>query len=102
VADDLDLARAECARAAAEGRKISDACARVIASLYHEGGTSPSASFAAAGVIPADPACLWQDLFGAVYGRMGPDKALADMFRAYLADAGQRGPVSGWSRLWLR
>lgn len=94
----------ECAAAHWEGREISDGAARAIAAGYQEG--MPSASFATTGAI-SDPTEVWRDLFyvngRSMYPSMSTDEKLAaDMLGTYLSNAGKRGPVAGWSGLWVR
>jgi hypothetical protein len=98
-----------CANAQAHGEEISDACARMIAAGYAEG--MPSASFATTGAI-SGPSEVWRDCFylrngTSLYETMCPeDKLAADMLGTYLTSAtreteGRRGPVEGWSGLWI-
>ena len=88
------------------GRAISDDCARMIAAGYAE-GMGPTQEFATTGAITVDPSGLWRDFFTLPGGRemypdMSPaDQAAADMLGTYLQAAGMRGPVPGWSRLWI-
>jgi hypothetical protein len=109
--DDPDKIQAEVAAAAHEGREISDACARMIASLWHGGQGTSGYSFASTGAIPDDPHLVWRDLFGPWNPRRGEFEAYADSGRqdqramdalgTYLHNAGPRGPVAGWSDKWL-
>lgn len=95
----------ECRTARAAGEEISDGCARAIAAWYAVG--MPSASFATSGAI-TDPSEVWRDLFTLrngtdMYPGMSADEKLpADMLGTYLTSAGPRGPVAGWSRVWVR
>lgn len=95
---------AECRTAQAEGREISDACARTIAAWYQDG--TDSQSLASTGAI-SDPTVVYRDLF---YTRQGAymylgasedDKLTMDMMGTYLLTAGRRGPVPGWNHLWV-
>jgi acetyl-CoA acetyltransferase len=93
----------ECRAAQDAAEEISDGCARAIAAGYAEG--MPSASFASTGAI-TDPDEVWRDLFyfrgQPMYPDMYPDeKIAADMLGTYLTKAGARGPVAGWSRVWV-
>ena len=82
--------------------EISDACARVIASQRYEGQWSLGYSFVSTGTVPEDGADLWRELFPRYYD-LGPrDKAVADMLGTYLTAHAGRGPVDGWSSLWVR
>ncbi|URN01221.1 hypothetical protein LUW76_46860 [Actinomadura madurae] len=92
---------AEC-RAKHGGQKISDACARVIASLYHDGQWSLAYSLASTGAITDHPMRVWREMFGTLYsGASDDEKLVMDRMRSYLTRAGRRGPVRGWSCLWL-
>ncbi len=105
--DDVTLAMQECQAAQSEGREVSDACARVIASLYMDDDNG--AALATSGAIIASPDTVWWSLFGGTdhngngfYKTMGREALLADMLGTYLINSGERGPVPGWSNLWLR
>ena len=108
--NDATAIQLECLRAQAAGEEISDGCARAIAAGYMEG--QAGASFATTGAI-TDPTEVWRDLFylrgQTMYPGMSADEQLAaDALGTYLiaavrdsADA-SRGPVAGWSSLWVR
>jgi hypothetical protein len=97
---DSELIARECAAKQAAGEEISDACARMIASQWYIGHAG--ASFVTTGAITTDPSTLWRILFLPEYPTMVPaDKLAADMLGTYLQRAGERGPVAGWSGLWL-
>lgn len=99
---DFEKALAECKRAQSEEREITDACARVIASMYHSGQASLGYSFASTGTIGEDSTPLWRELFDDYKGMSVDEKLLADMLGTYLVNADHpRGPVEGWSGLWL-
>lgn len=102
TADDDDSAIArECAAAQAAGREISDGCARAIASQYHSPGND-TAAFSTAGAI-VNASELWGDLFLPEYATMDAAQRLAaDMLGTYILNAGNRGPVPGWSEVWVR
>lgn len=99
--DDTKIARE--VKAAREARRlISDACARVIASQWYS--EKAGTAFVDRGLIGCMPATLWARLFQPEYDRgvMTPaDMEAADSLRAYLVNAGRRGPVRGWADLWL-
>ncbi|CNE77826.1 Uncharacterised protein [Mycobacterium tuberculosis] len=98
---DMEKVIAEC-RAKRGVQKISDACARVIASQYHAGQRSLAYSFASTGAITDHPGRVWLEMFGTLYsGASDDDKLVMDMMGTYLIRAGKRGPVRGWSGLWL-
>lgn len=104
---DMENAVAECRRAQSQGLEISDACARVIASLYHSGGNSFTATLASTGEIrrAATAGGLCRELFGpTTYSSLSADERLMfDMMGTYLLSrlkAGRR-TVEGWSGLWL-
>lgn len=111
--DDMEKALTECRKALAEGREISDACARVIASMFHCGQGSASYSFASTGRISAsedwssivaDRSNLWGQMFPD-YTVLAPgERLLGDMMGTYLltrVKSGVVGAVPGWSDLWL-
>jgi len=99
--EDTKIAKA--VRAAREERRlISDACARVIASQWYS--EKAGTAFMDRGLIGCRPDTLWSRLFQPEYdqGTMTPDdREAADALRAYLQNAGRRGPVRGWADLWL-
>lgn len=94
--------RDACLAARDDGDIIPDACARVIASQWHCGNMS--VSFSSTGAVTADPEAVWREMFLPEYdgAAMTPeDRLAADSLRTYLEHAGERGPVAGWSGLWL-
>jgi hypothetical protein len=122
---------AECRACHAEGREISDACARAIVALWQDGQRSRAHAFASTGAILSDadlamdtpgdirdhdsnaPTLLWREIFLATtnengarctqYQALDPDWRLAaDMFGTYLTHRTARGPQPGWSGLWPR
>jgi len=101
VMGDSEMIMRECRAAQAESREISDACARMIASQWHS--ENATVSFATTGAITVDPETLWAILFLPEYNNdmSADDKLAADMLGTYLLRAGERGPVDGWSRLWI-
>lgn len=103
LSEDERLCYMECVTAQANEREISDGCARAIASYYHDGGTSYSASFATTGAILTDPSSLYRELFGHIdYHRTDEvTQMFMNMMGTYLGKAGRRGPVDGWSRAWV-
>ena len=100
---DFEKCLIECNRAQADAEEISDGCARTIASMYHEPGYPAGPAFSTSGAI-SDPDEVWDALFGrGFYSSMTMDeKMLADMLGTYLIAAGPRGPVPGWSSLWVQ
>lgn len=102
--EDMEMVFKHVRAAKRDGKEISDACVRVVASLHHNGGTA-SYGLASTGTVPKDISELWVELFGPsheVYQEA--DNNTRDMFDAmssYLRAHAGRGPVSGWSRLWL-
>lgn len=109
---DLEKCLIECNRAQADAEEISDGCARTIAAMYHEPGYPAGPAFSTSGAI-SNPTEVWEALFGcgvrkawknrpdSFYSSMGDEKILADMLGTYLVKAGPRGPVPGWSSLWV-
>lgn len=81
--------------------EISDACARVIASMYHGGQSSIGYAFASTGVLPEDSGDLCRGLFGPYDGLSADERLLFDMLGTYAVNREDRGTVQGWSRLWL-
>ena len=84
-------------RAYAANVVIPDATARAIASQYHGGQATALYAFTSTGAITTD-------LLTEVYAELGDAtnrthlRALTD----YIIDYGStRGPVPGWSRLWV-
>lgn len=102
---DMELALAECRAAQSEGREISDAAARVVASMYNDGQGSRTYSLASTGNIGDRADGLCNLMFG-YYGHLSADERLLyDMMGAYLRARvrdNRTGPVEGWSDLWLR
>lgn len=101
---DMELAVAACRAAQSEGREISDACARVIASMYHGGQWSRGYALASSGAVVDGSDGLCSELFGD-YATLSPNaKLLYDMMGTYLltrVEEGRTGPQEGWSSLWL-
>jgi len=104
---DMDKAVAYCRAAQDMGAEISDACARVIASMYHGGQKSATYALASSGYLPPGEAAAFivPDLFGK-YGQLTEDeRMLYDMMGTYVLDRVREGRVGaaidGWSNLWL-
>lgn len=103
--DDASAIEVQCRIAQAADEEISDGCARAIATGNMDGAAG--ASFATTGAI-SDPSEVWRDLFTLrdgtwMYSSMSrAERLAADMLGTYLANAGARGPVAGWSDLWVR
>ncbi len=105
---DFENAVAHAREAQSAGREISDACARVIASMYHGGFTGPlrsshGYSFVSTGTIPEPADALWLELFGP-YDKLRSDdeRLLFGMFGTYALNRPDREVgVPGWSSLWL-
>lgn len=88
------------AEAAYGVREISDGCARTIASLFHGGQASVSYSFVSTGAIPTPFDDLIRDLWPTSPSDPG-EKLMLSMLGTYCANRADRGPVEGWSRLWV-
>ena len=94
------------AREAADDGEISDACARVIASWYSEGEGTAGYEFASTGAITS--ATLYRELTRmgsgrSLYERASPNRKRAlDWLGTYLANRADKGPVPGWSDIWIR
>jgi hypothetical protein len=87
--------------------EITDGCARVIASWYHNGGTSDTYAFVSTGAIQSED--LWRQFTndGALYEEeRNPDVRQAlDALGTYLLariKADNTGQVPGWSNMWVR
>lgn len=79
---------------------ISDGAARTIASWWVSGPTGQS--FVTTGAVPEG---VWDELVdgGAVVTTAPPEHAAAlQMLRDYLTHHAGRGPVAGWSGVWVR
>lgn len=90
-------------RAKSGREEISDACARTIASWYHDGGTSDTHAFVSTGAIQADN--LWRQFTDdcTLYESADANhKATLDALGTYLLNREDTGPVPGWSDLWIR
>ena len=101
---DEEAVLAECRSAQAEGREVSDACARTIASWWHSGQASLGYRFVSTGAITTPCDDLLHDLLEpGDYAEMDADDRLcADMLATYCLNRDDRGPVAGWSNLWVR
>ena len=94
---DDDVIADNITRAHAASVVIDDATARAIASQYHGGQTSALYSFTSTGAITEET-------------KLAVDHELEDeidtrflrALRAYVVYWRERGPVDGWSRLWVR
>lgn len=84
--------------------EISDACARTIASWFHNGQASAGYAFVSTGAITTeDPSDLWNELGGREYGDQEPWlRAALDCLGTYLTHRESRDAVDGWSNLWVR
>lgn len=92
----------EVTAAQSEGREISDACARVIASWFSGGDGTDGYAFVSTGAIPGDGYRVYRSLVGDSYqGHPAWLRVALDMLGTYLVRAGERGPVFGWSALWV-
>jgi hypothetical protein len=85
----------------AEDEEIPDAVARVIASWWHGGQASLGYSFVSTGAVPDDTSELWRELFKEYRFMSLPDRRAADYMGTYLIRHAGRGPVAGWSGLWV-
>jgi len=85
------------------GEEMSDACARVVASWF-AAGMGVGQAFASTGAIASPADDVWRDLTdnGRVYSSASPeDRRALDWLGTYLLNRGDRGPVPGWSDLWI-
>jgi hypothetical protein len=97
---DLDKAVRAAREAQSNGAEISDAAARVIASMYHNGQASASYSFVSTGAI-SDPTDVYRECITDYAALSADERLLADMLGTYLANRADRSAVPGWSGLWL-
>jgi hypothetical protein len=98
---DFETAVRNAITAMGQGVEIDDATARVIVSLYHAGQASASYSFASTGNI-SDPTDVYRECFPGDYNSLTWDEqAVANMLGTYLVNRADRGPVAGWSKLWV-
>ena len=82
-----------------QGHPISDGQARVLASRWHSGQTSPLYTLTSTGAIPlADTRSELQ----AEIARLAdvPEREEVECLLAYVEQRGLRGAVFGWTRLW--
>jgi hypothetical protein len=93
---DIHAILVECVNARSQGREISDACARMIGAQFHDGQFSDTYKFVSTGAVTR-PADLWHAFFGT-----RGESLMSDMLGTYLLAAGPRGPVTGWSDLWIQ
>jgi hypothetical protein len=87
--------------ALADGDVISDACARMIASQWHGGQFSALYALASSGAIEAVDVSRELQGVQAVTQRPASHTAELNALAAYVRHHGARGPVPGWSSLWL-
>lgn len=106
LSGDESAVRDEVRAAQREGREISDACARVVASWWHDGQASAGDSFVSTGAITTpDPSDLWRELGRDADGQPEWMVDALDCLGTYLVrrfNDGKAGPVAGWSGLWVR
>lgn len=90
-------------QAEAEDREIDDACARVIASWWADGSDTVSYGFASTGAIQGSGVEVYRALVpdGAYDQQSAEDRRALDWLGTYLLNREERGPVTGWSDLWL-
>lgn len=101
IGDELAVDREVRAAQAAE-REISDGCARVIASWWYSGDCDLAYAFVSTGAIVVDDACeLWRILASDYRSQPLWMRRALDSLGTYLINRADRGPVSGWSGLWV-
>jgi hypothetical protein len=100
-ATDLTVLTIHCEARSEAGEEISDAAARTVAALWHD-GSAPALSFLSTGAIVESTTVLWGRFFGDYSGLSARERLVADMFGTYLLNRSERGPVPGWSGLWVR
>lgn len=100
---DDELISAELNEALTDGREISDAAARMIASQLHGGQASALYSFASTGYIdierlPGELMACYRE----VDLEANPElEGMISALGTYVIDRPHRGAVEGWSKLWL-
>lgn len=98
MGDDEQIRR-EVRRAELTDEPINDACARMIAAQWHGGQTTAMCSFATTGAIHSDLIGEVQELLPQF--RDSTNKGILQALGYYIQHRGRRGPVPGWSNLWL-
>ena len=106
--DDMEKAIQACQTAVDEATFISDAAARVIAAMYHDGGTSLTSALASTGYIPIhrdEQALLIKNVLSNMLDDSTMDEVLViTSLIQYILNRIQKqdfGTVPGWSNLWL-
>jgi len=98
--DDVYVVR-NCRAAQDAGHEIDDATARVIASWWHDGAAGYE--FTSTGTVNPRVRRWLSDTIVSEYTALGEDDRLAlDMLGTYMFRTPCRGPVPGWSALWVR
>ena len=103
--DDEYAVWVECCEAQCASREVSDGCARTIASWWHAPDNGEAAlRFVATGEIATPADDVWRGLWTpAEYAALSTAHRLAlDMLSTYLLHREDRGPVPGWTRMWVR
>lgn len=85
--------------ARSEGREIDDRTARIIASAWHSGQSSPLYSLASTGAINADTSAEIADNMSNVDETKEDDLSELGMLSSYVEHHGIRGRQNGWSDL---
>ncbi len=98
--NDSDAVHIHCTAQQEAGEEIADGTARVIASWWHGGQSSAAYSFVSTGAVD-DATDLWREMFDGYHAMSPRDRLAGDMLGTYLMRAGRRGPVAGWSDLWV-
>lgn len=86
--------------------EMSHGAARTVASWYHDGGLSATYAFVSSGAIATETTeDLWRELTddGQLYAQAdAEDRRALDWLGTYLISRrDDRGPVDGWSDLWV-
>jgi hypothetical protein len=82
-----------------DGALMSDACARMVAVLWHGGQSSALYALGSSGAITEDAG---HELREQDRAKLSPgDRAELDALLTYVEHHGVRGPVAGWASLWL-
>ena len=83
-------------------QEISDKVARVIASWWYRGDHTDAAAFVSTGAVPTETAPLWRWLVPDYHALSPRERRAADYLGTYLIHHAGRGPVPGWTDLWVR
>jgi hypothetical protein len=81
--------------------RVSNGLARVIGSRWYTGQEPDSYAFVSTGAIPQDVVSFWRTLVPSYLSLGGFDRRALDFLAGYLLRNAGRGPVPGWSQVWV-